>query len=263
MEELVSIIMPNYNGGRFLPETLESVLSQTYKNWELLIVDDCSTDGSRELIGSYAEKDDRIRPVFLEENSGAAQARNVALLAAKGKWIAFLDSDDLWLPEKLEKQIAFMTENGYKFSCTKYAQIDENSQPRHKVVISPKVIGRRKMFRYNYLGCLTVMYDAGAIGLLQINPEIGNGRNDYALWLKAVKSEKCYYYDELLAFYRVQTNSLSHDNKLRLVRTHYDLMRLSEGKSRFVSFFYMIKHLFYGTLKKLFYVKKDKDSSKN
>ena len=259
MEELVSIIMPNYNGERFLPETLESVLNQTYANWELLIVDDCSTDGSREIIASYADKDARVRPVFLEENSGAAQARNIALLAAKGRWIAFLDSDDLWLPGKLERQIAFMTANGYKFSCTKYSQIDENSQPLYKVVSSPKVISKHKIFRYNYIGCLTAMYDAGAIGVLQINPEVGNGRNDYALWLKAAKIEKCYFCDELLAQYRVRTSSLSHGRGVRIVRTHYDLMRLSEGKSRFVSAYYTLKHLFYGALKKLFYVKKERN----
>ena len=258
MDELVSIIMPNYNGEKFIAETIESVLNQTYTNWELLITDDCSTDNSVNIINSYADKDGRIKLLKNEKNSGAAQARNVALKEAKGKWIAFLDSDDMWLPEKLEKQIAFMTANGYKFSCTKYSHIDENSQPLHKVVISPKVIGKRKMFRYNYLGCLTVMYDADAIGVLQVNPEIGNGRNDYALWLKAVKKENCYYLDEALALYRVRTSSLSHGKKLRLVRTHYDLMRLSEGRSKFVSCWYTLKHLFFGTLKKLFYVKKEK-----
>lgn len=263
MDQLVSIIMPNYNGEKYIAQTIESVLAQTYPNWELIIADDCSTDNSVNIINSYAEKDSRIKLITGEKNSGAAQARNVALLQAKGKWIAFLDSDDKWLPAKLEKQIAFMNANGYKFSCTKYAHIDENSKPLNKVVTSPKVIGKRKMFRYNYLGCLTVMYDAEAIGVLQVNPEIGNGRNDYALWLKAVKREKCYYYDEVLALYRVRTSSLSHGKKLRLVRTHYDLMRLSEGRSKFVSCYYTLKHLFYGTLKKLFYVKKDKSGAES
>lgn len=259
MEGLVSIIMPNYNGERFLAETLDSVLSQTYANWELLIADDCSTDRSREIIGAYAQKDCRIRPIFLENNGGAARARNAALIEAKGKWIAFLDSDDMWLPEKLERQIAFMDKTGYKFSYTKYTQIDENSQPLRRIVTGPKIIGKRKMFRYNYMGCLTVMYAAEAVGVLQINPEIGNGRNDYALWLKAVRKEKCYLCDEVLALYRVRTSSLSHGKKMRLIRTHYDLMRISEGRSRFISACYTVKHLFYGSLKKLFYVKKQKN----
>ena len=116
MNDLVSVIMPNYNGEKFLAETIESVLAQTYSNWELLITDDCSTDGSVALIRSFAEKDPRIKLFVQDENRGAAEARNRSLREANGKWIAFLDSDDLWLPEKLERQIAFMEESGCKFS---------------------------------------------------------------------------------------------------------------------------------------------------
>lgn len=258
MEELVSIVMPNYNGARFLEEAIQSVISQTYPHWELLVVDDCSTDGSCKILCRFSEQDGRIRPIFCTENGGAAKARNLALAAAKGKWIAFLDSDDMWLPEKLERQLAFMKEHGYAFSYTKYRQIDEGSRSLRRTVSGPKVIGKRKMFCYNYAGCLTVMYDAERMGVLQIDPAVGNGRNDYALWLKAVRQAKCYYLDELLALYRVRTSSLSHGKKTRLIKTHYDLMRISEKRGRFVSACYTVKQMFYGALKKIFYVKKER-----
>ena len=258
MGELVSVIMPNYNGERFLAETIESVLAQTYQNWELLITDDCSTDGSVAIASSYAEKDPRVKLFVQEKNSGAAEARNRSLSEAKGKWIAFLDSDDVWLPEKLEKQIAFMEENGYKFSYTKYEHIDENSERMGVTVVGPKKLGKRRMFHYCYPGCLTVMYDAETVGVLQVDGRIGNGENDYALWLKAVKKATCYYLNETLARYRVRKVSLSHGRKMRLVKNHYYLMRYSENRGRFVSFYYMMIHLFYGALKKIFYVKRGK-----
>lgn len=259
MNALVSVIMPNYNGGKFLAETIGSVLAQTYRNWELLITDDCSTDGSAALIREYAEKDPRIKLFVQEKNGGAAAARNRSLNEAKGKWIAFLDSDDVWKPEKLERQLAFMGENGYAFSCTKYEHIDENSRPLGKVVVSPKVIGKHKMFRYCYLGCLTVMYDAETVGLLQTDERIGNGLNDYALWLKAVKKAKCYYLDECLAAYRVRNSSLSHGKKARLIKEHYRLMRIGEGRNCLVSLWYTCVHMLFGVMKKLFYVKKKRD----
>ena len=259
MDELVSVIMPNYNSERFIDETINSVLSQTYQNWELLIVDDCSTDKSVEIIKSYCDRDLRIKLFVNEKNSGAAASRNRALRESTGKWIAFLDSDDLWLPEKLEKQLAFMVDNGYKFSYTKYEHIDENSVSTGTVVTGPNRLTKRKMFRYCYPGCLTVMYDSDAVGLLQIDERIGNGENDYALWLKAVKKADCYYLGEILAKYRVRKVSLSHGKKLRLVKNHYYLMRYSEHRGRVVSFYYMIEHLICGTYKKLFYVKRRKN----
>ena len=126
MGELVSIIMPNYNGAKYLQETLNSVLAQSYTNWELLFVDDCSTDNSLEIV--QAIQDERIRILKNENNSGAAKSRNYALCEAKGKWIAFLDSDDLWTPEKLEKQIAFMDTNAYVFTFTDYALVDKEDK---------------------------------------------------------------------------------------------------------------------------------------
>lgn len=255
MEEKVSVIMPNFNCGSFLEKTINSVINQTYKNWELLVVDDCSTDDSVEVIKKLQASDDRIKLFINEKNSGCAAARNRALREATGKWIAFLDSDDLWTPDKLEKQINFMTDNGYKFSFTKYEHIDEQSKPLNRVVTGPKKVSKRKMFHYCYLGCLTVMYDAESVGLIQIDNGIQK-RNDYAMWLKVSKHATAYYLNDVLAYYRKRCGSISHQSKLSLIKYHYRLFRLSENMCKFKAFCCTINNLFYGFWKKVIYVKK-------
>ena len=255
----VSIIMPNYNCEKFIKDTIESVINQTYSNWELLIVDDCSTDSSVEIINGYCQKDERIKLFINDVNKGAAASRNWAMREASGRWIAFLDSDDLWLPEKLEKQLAFMTENGYKFSYTAYEHVDEQGVPMNIVVTGPKVISKRKMFRYCYLGCLTVMYDSTDTGVVQIPNEIANGENDYAIWLKVAKTYTCYYLGEILSLYRVRGNSLSHKSKLtKLMGNHYKLFRISERRSALGALFCTARNLYYGFWKKVKYVNNQK-----
>lgn len=257
MEELVSIIMPNYNCEKYLGETIESVINQTYKNWELIIVDDCSTDNSIQVINTYMENDNRIKLFVNEQNSGAAASRNWALREATGKWIAFLDSDDLWLPEKLEKQVTFMVDNGYAFSFTKYRQINEESQRLGQVVIGPKKISRRKLkYCCCYLGCLTVMYDAEKVGVIQIDETIRK-RNDDAMWLKVRKFADAYYLDELLAEYRVRKGSISHEGKWNLVKYHYKLYRVGEKMNPIKAFFCMCKNILKVFKKKRKYVKKE------
>ena len=164
MGNSVSIIMPSYNTGRFISETIESVLAQSYSDWELIIVDDCSNDNTDDVVSQYLT-DKRIRYIKNETNSGAAVSRNRALREAKGKWIAFLDSDDLWEPDKLETQIVFMEKNDYHFSYTNYIEIDEESSPNGKSVTGPKRISKHGMYNYCWMGCLTVMYDAEVVGL--------------------------------------------------------------------------------------------------
>ena len=154
---LVSIIMPSYNTAAYIKESIQSVLNQTYTNWELIIVDDCSTDSTDEVLETI--KDSRIRYFKNDKNSGAAVSRNKALREAKGQWIAFLDSDDLWMPEKLEKQIYFMESNGYAFSYTSYEEIDIEGNKTGIRVTGPKKITKTGMFNYCWPGCLTVMYD--------------------------------------------------------------------------------------------------------
>ncbi len=252
MNDLVSIIMPSYNTGRFIGETIDSVLAQTYGNWELIIVDDCSTDDTDSVVQKYLG-DERIRYIKNEKNSGAAVSRNRALREATGKWIAFLDSDDLWEPEKLEKQIAFMEENGYSFSYTNYAEIDEESIPNGKWVTGPKRITKHGMYNYCWMGCLTVMYDRETVGLIQIEDIKKN--NDYAMWLKACLKADCYLFDEILAKYRRRGGSISNHGYTKLIKWHYKLFREAEKKNPVPAFILTARNLFFGVIKKLRYVK--------
>ena len=262
MAGLVSVIIPNYNAEQFIGETLESVLAQTYADLELLVIDDCSTDNSVSVIRSYMQKDSRIRLFQNEENRGAAYTRNVGLFEAKGKWVAFLDSDDLWLPTKLETQIAFMESNHYAFSYTKYGRIDEASRERGEIVGGPKKVNKRKIFHYNYLGCLTVMYDREHIGLLQVDQRIANGRNDYALWLKACRKATCYLCPQVLAEYRLRQSSLSHTSFKKLIKYQYELFRISEGLSVLHAAYRVGVNLVFGTIKKISDTRKTKQTDK-
>ena len=250
----VSIVMPNYNCGKFIKETIESVINQTYSNWEILFVDDCSTDNSLEIAKSF--NDERIKIFKNEKNSGAAFSRNKALREASGKWIAFLDSDDIWAKDKLEKQVAFMKKNGYVFSYTQYNEINSNSEEIGKYVTGPKSISKRRFFNYCWVGCLTVMYNRDIVGLIQINNAIAK-RNDYALWLKVCKKAKCYLLPKILASYRRREGSISHHKKTKLIKHHYRLFRIGEGNNPLLALWRTFKNLFYGVIKKTFYVKKE------
>ena len=252
MNDLVSIIMPSYNTGCFIKETIESVLAQSYPTWELIIVDDCSTDNTDEVVIQYLA-DERIRYIKNDTNSGAAVSRNRALREAKGKWIAFLDSDDLWFPEKLEKQIRFMENGNYHFSYTRYEEINEGSEPLGIVVSGPSKITKVGMYNYCWPGCLTVMYDAEYVGLLQIEDIKKN--NDYAMWLKVCKKANCYLLDEILARYRKRSGSISNHGYMKLIKWHYKLYREAENKNPISSFVLTVRNLFFGVLKKIIYVK--------
>ena len=252
MNDLVSIIMPSYNTGCFIKETIESVLAQSYPTWELIIVDDCSTDNTDEVVIQYLA-DERIRYIKNDTNSGAAVSRNRALREAKGKWIAFLDSDDLWEADKLQKQIIFMKDNGYHFSYTNYVEIDEESKVNGKSVTGPKRISKHGMHNYCWMGCLTVMYDADAVGLIQIADIKKN--NDYAMWLKVCKKANCYLLDETLARYRKRSGSISNHGYMKLIKWHYKLYREAENKNPISSFVLTVRNLFFGVLKKIIYVK--------
>lgn len=250
---LVSIITPTWNCGAFIAETIESVQAQTYGNWEMLIVDDCSKDNTREIVAEYQRKDPRIKYHCLERNSGAAVARNTALRMAKGRWIAFLDSDDLWMPEKLERQINFMVENNYLFSCTDRIVIDEHSNPLHKYISGPKHINKFGMFCYCWIGCLTVMYDADRIGLIQIADVKKN--NDYAIWLKVIKKGDCHLLAENLGSYRIRAGSISRHSAVSLIKWHYRMFRKSENMGILKASFFTVLNIVCGVYKKTKYVK--------
>ena len=252
MNELVSIIMPSYNTGKFIAESINSVLNQNYTNWELIIVDDCSTDDTDSVVENF--QDIRIKYLKNKVNSGAAVSRNKALREAKGRWIAFLDSDDLWMPEKLEKQIAFMEQNGYSFSYTDYIEINEESKPNGTKVIGPKHITKRGMYNYCWPGCLTVMYDANVIGLIQIEDIKKN--NDYAMWLKVCKKADCYLLDEYLAKYRRgRSGSISSHGYGELIKWHYKLFREIDKRNIIFSIILTCINICCGIYKKVRYVK--------
>ncbi len=254
VEGLVSIIMPSWNTGRFIAESIQCVINQTYKKWELLIVDDCSTDNTDEVVESFLS-DLRIKYFHNEKNSGAALTRNKAMREAQGEWIAFLDSDDLWMPEKLEKQIAFMNEHGYVFSYTEYEKIDEENKPLNKYVSGPNVVDKRKMYRYDYIGQLTMMYSMKHFGLVQIKDIKKN--NDYAIRLQLFKKAgtEAHLLKENLAKYRVREKSISHDKLSKKLRSHYELFHMCDERPIAVALWFACWNMWFGVWKKKKYEK--------
>lgn len=253
MNDLVSIITPSYNTAKYIDKTIKSVLNQTYSNWEMIIVDDCSTDITDQVIKPYL-KDKRIRYIKNDTNLGAALSRNLALRESKGRWIAFLDSDDLWVPNKLEKQIRFMESNNYHFSYTNYEEVDDLGNSKNKMITGPKCITKKKMFDYCWPGCLTVMYDSNVVGLVQIKDIKKN--NDYAMWLKICEKVDCYLLDECLSKYRRgRKGSISTHNIIIMIDWHYKLFRDVCECGVVKSIFHTLNNIIFGICKKLYYVK--------
>lgn len=249
---LVSIVTPSYNSSAFIGETIESILSQTYKNWELLITDDCSTDNSREIIEGYAAKDSRIRLLGLKENSGAGVARNNSIREAKGRFIAFCDSDDRWYPDKLEKQLRYMSIKDCAVSHTSYMTCDEQDRITG-IVVCRKKETLKSMCKDDKMGFLTVIYDVGKAGKVYM-PELRK-RQDWALKLKIL--QKCgtaYGMKEPLAYYRKRAGSISN-NKRSLVKyniaVYHEILGWSKIRSNLFFYFrFMPTHL-----KKLLFLK--------
>lgn len=249
MSKLVSIITPTYNCGRFIKETIESIQAQTYVNWEMIIVDDCSKDNTAEVVKKLAEVDSRIKYYCLEQNSGAAIARTEAMKRATGEYMAFCDSDDLWYPEKLEKQLKFMEDNNYNFTCTAYSQIDEESKSLDRVIKTVKKTDYNRLLLDCPVGNSTVMYNVDKMGKFEV-PNIRK-RNDDALWLTMLKKEKYIWgMNEVLMKYRIRQNSIS-SNKLQLIKYHWKLYREIEHLSVFRSAF----HVCYWCFLKVFKIK--------
>lgn len=251
---LVSIITPNWNCANYICDTIRSVQAQTYQNWEMIIVDDCSRDGSEKVVEPFMKMDKRILFLKNEKNSGAAVSRNYALREAKGRWIAFLDSDDLWMPEKLEKQLTFMVDDGYKFSYTRYCEVDDMGHETGVMISGPKRATKLGVMAFCWPGCLTVMYDREAVGLLQISDIKKN--NDYAMWLKVCRKADLWLLDECLAKYRRgRVGSISTHGYKTLIKWHYKLWHQAEGKGAVASYFWTCVNLACGVWKKMKYVK--------
>lgn len=252
--KLVSIITPSWNCGSFLEETIRSIQAQTYQNWELLFQDDCSTDDTKERVSKLAADDPRIKYECNFQNSGAAITRNIALKRATGKWVAFLDSDDLWLPEKLEKQVSFMQENGYAFSYHEYTEMTEDGKDMGVYVSGIRKVNKFNMYACCWPGCLAVMYDREEIGLIQINDVKKN--NDTAMWLKVVQKAPCYLLKENLARYRRRANSITPKPLWQRIWAHYPLFRVAEEMNSVAATFWTLMNVIGNAYKKIFYVKK-------
>lgn len=236
-EGLVSIVTPLYNSEKYIEETILSVLDQTYTNWEMLIIDDCSTDNGPNIVKKYIKQDERVKYLKLEKNSGAAVSRNKAIELAEGEYVAFLDSDDLWKNKKLEKQIKFMKENNYAISFTEYEEINESGKKLNILIKSPqKPVTYRSYLLTNPIGCLTGMYSVKKLGKVYM-PVLKN-REDTGFWLNILKKDVAYSLKENLADYRVRKGSLSF-NKFNLIKFHWQLYRQIEKLSIIESIFYV------------------------
>ena len=245
-KEKVSIIVPMYNAEKFIRKTIESVLSQTYENWEMLIMNDVSTDNSLAVVNEYAKKDDRIMVVNTEKNMGVVKGRNHLIDLANGKYIAFLDADDYWHSQKLEKQIQFMKEKNAGISCTEYTRVKENGEKINEVVIKSE-ISYTDMLKNNYLGCLTVMYDVEKVGKRYFKELEKN--EDYVLWLEIVKDVKTIFgLKENLAYYRVLDNSRS-SNKVKTAKVRWEIYRKVEKLSLLKSIYYFLHYAVRAVLK--------------
>lgn len=222
MDDLVSIITPAYNAEKYILDTINSVKSQEYKNWEMIIVDDASTDRTTQLVSSEIEKDNRIRLIKLEKNKGVANARNVAITNSNGRFISFLDSDDLWDKNKLELQIVFMLENDIGFSYTNYSIFDDRNNKVIGKMKSPRELTFSRLLLNNPIGCLTVMIDRNKVEKIQF-PRIKH--EDYATWLSLIKLlGEGKGLDKTLASYRVVSNSVS-SNKVRTLSWTWKIYR--------------------------------------
>lgn len=251
--DLVSVIMPSYNVEKYIFKSINSVLHQTYTNLELIIVDDCSVDGTLDIIKSFNDK--RIKLFVNETNQGAALTRNRALREAKGKYIAFLDADDMWDWVKLEKQIQYMKDNGYAFTYTDY-RIIRNEEFNNWIVTGPNKVNYKKLLRYCYFFTSTVVYDNDVVGIVQIKDLKKN--NDYAMWLHALRNTDAYRFDECLSYYIRRQESISSGRKIKLIKHHFYLCRVELEKSVFMSLIFTLNNLWFGFWKKIIYKEKIK-----
>lgn len=246
---MVSIITPIYNSELYLSETINSIINQTFENWELLLINDNSIDNSKEIAETYIKNDPRIKLVNLSKNQGAAVARNLGIEKAKGRFIAFLDSDDLWEPDKLEYQVDFMLSQKIPFTYSSYSIIDENNDIIKDNIV-PESITYSQLLKNCIIGCLTVMYDSQKLGKVYF-PLIRK-RQDFALWLKILKGVSVGVgIKRKLARYRIRRESLS-SNKLKAARYNWILYRQVEKLGFFKSLYYFVNYATSGIKKHFF-----------
>ena len=247
VKPLVSIVTPVYNSEQFITDTIESVQAQTYSNWELILVDDCSTDSSTDYIKKFVKTDSRISLYCLDENGGAAIARNKGIQHCNGKYLAFLDSDDLWKHNKLEKQVAFMEKGNKLFSFTGYELMKEDGTLRNKVINVPSEVTYNTLLKNTIIGCLTVMLNIEELGKVQM-PTIRT-RQDFVLWLSILKKgHVAYGLQENLAQYRKVSTSISN-NKLKAAKRNWEIYRQFEKLSFLKACYVFISYAWNGLRK--------------
>lgn len=236
--ELVSVIMPTYNTGNILEDSINSILKQTYQNLELVITDDNSDDKvTLDVLKKYSEKDKRVKVIYLEKNMGAGYARNMSIKNAQGKYISFCDSDDLWIPDKIERQLDYMAQKGCSVTYSSYILCDLNNK-EVGIVISPQKVTFNMMKRDNKIGCLTLLYDVEKNGK-QYFPLLRK-RQDWAMLLMLLKkSGTAYGIKTPLAFYRIRPNSLSH-NKMSLIKYNLNVYNKVLGYTHVKSCLYFL-----------------------
>lgn len=242
--------MPAYNCVDYISESIKSVQNQSYRNWELIVADDNSTDGTVDAVRSMAADDNRIHLLETDINLGPAAARNRAINAAQGDYIAFLDSDDIWwYPDKLSRQISFMEQMGYDFTYTAYEKINERGEHMGVVISAPKSVNYSSMlYQGDPIGNLTVVYNAEKLGKFYV-PDIKK-RNDFALWLKIMHDcDRAYGLDEVLASYRVRAGSVSSTRKSKLIKYYWELYRDIERLSNIKSFAAIASLVFFKSIR--------------
>lgn len=237
--DLVSIITPVFNGENFIEQSINSVINQTYLNWELIIVDDASTDDTVKIVEMYMRKDKRIRFFKNQTNKGVDKSREKAFLNAKGRFIAFLDADDIWMKRKLEKQVKYMLENNYYFTFTDYYMFNDGSNKPFSLVHVPNEIDYKGYLKNTVIGCLSVILDKNN---LDLNMQQGK-LEDVKTWLYVLKQGyKAYGIQEPLAFYRVCNTSAS-SNKLKNASLFYNCMVHHEKINRIAASYYFINYI--------------------
>lgn len=251
--DLVSIIMLSHNSGRYVEESVRSVIAQTYQNWELIFMDDSSKDDTISQMMDYIN-DRRIHVSQNVESKGSAASMNSALRDARGRYIAFLNVGDLWEPTKLEHQIAFMEENGYAFTYTKYKFIDKNSKDRGDMMGGLKVVTHMDLIKCCWMGYLTVMYDAEKLGRFRVKSL--NEHNDFALWMDVSDKADCYLLPECLASLRVEHCLYSPLPMFDKIRWRYEVFHTVEDLNPVISVWLTIRNMIGGFMKKVKYAEK-------
>lgn len=234
---LVSIITPLYNGEKYIGETIKSVMSQTYKNWEMIIVNDGSKDNSESIVMSYVQNEPRIHYVK-QDNAGSAVARNNGIRLCNGQYIALLDADDLWEPEFLSSQIRFMGAKNAQLVHCSYKRINERGEEILRPFMAKKEVSIKNMQMTNYIACLTGLYDCSTYGKIYLKEELKSIRDDYAYWLDIIKKTgKSYGNPEVLASYRVMSNSTT-GKKRKLIKSQFRFYHDYQGFNIFKSALY-------------------------